>query len=209
MRNITTEDLERANIPARYWTAVSLKGIPKAASYRRTVQRYFAKFDQMQTDGIGLFLWSELNGTGKTSIAVVAAMWALANGRSTFYYRSEDLKEATISRTPFSGGATVYDRARDVDFLVLDDLGKEYKGQSGFIESVVENLLRERIQRRRVTFITSNIDPADLPTVFSRDVTEVLKEAVFPVEIGGPKMGGKLWRQDAARRLEALLEGDE
>lgn len=202
---LTHDDLERANIPARYWQGVALSNIPVAAHHRHTVLRYFRAFDEMQEAGVGLFLWSSANGTGKTAIACIAAMHALARGLSTFYYRSEDLKEATINRTPFTGTTTVYDRARDVDFLVIDDLGKEYKGASGYIESVIENLLRERIQRMRVTFITSNIAPSNLKTVFSLDVAEVMKEALITVKVADPSEGGKLWREEKRRAIKALL----
>lgn len=208
LRQLTTEDLQRANLPARYWEGIALSNIPKAAAYRKKVMRYFDNFEQMQTEGVGLYLWSAANGTGKTSIAVIAALWALERARSTFYYRSEDLKEATIQRTPYSGTQSVYDRARDVSFLVIDDLGKEFKGQSGYIESVIENLLRERIQRRRVTFITSNIKPNELKNHISQDVAEVMKEAIYPLEIGDPSTGGKLWRQDSFARIKSIL-GDE
>lgn len=209
MTTLTTAQLERANIPERYWQGISLVHLPAQAPYGKTVKRYFALFDDMLEEGIGLYLWSSENGTGKTSIAILAGLWALLRGRSVYYFRSEELREAVVKDREFSEGVTVKDRALTVDFLILDDLGKEYKNsKSGYTESVIENVIRERIQRKRVTFITSNVKPQGLAQMFGEDIPEVMKEGLVTVHIVGPDQGGKLWREEKRRAIRDKLFGE-
>lgn len=48
----------------------------------------------------------------------------------------------------------VWDRARHIDVLLLDDLGKEGQGRTGIDAQIFETLLRERSEELWPTIIT-------------------------------------------------------
>jgi hypothetical protein len=63
-RKLTIGDVRRANLPERYWEA-SLNVIPDRLDYKHKIEKYLANLVEMMDQGIGLYLWSAENGTGK------------------------------------------------------------------------------------------------------------------------------------------------
>ena len=92
---------------------------------------------------------------------------------------------ADIESTVFSEDITVMDRARDVDVLIIDDLGKEHNGASGYSEVVYENLIRVRSAHQRTTIITCNLSPKQLVERYGVSIMEVLRESAVPVHVEG------------------------
>lgn len=192
---LTTADLLRANIPRRYWE-VSFDKVPETAPYRGAVQKYLTNLGQHLERGEGLFLTHPTNGTGKTALAALVAKRALRLGYRAYYTMSEVYKTAVVQNQMFDEAQTVYDRARDVELLVLDDFGKEHKGASGWIESELENLIRERVQQRKTTVLTANILPQAISTHFTEDLASLLREGCYILLIPGEDSGGKNWRDE-------------
>jgi len=214
LRDLTPADLQRANIPERYWSA-TFKDVPKGAEHWGPVKTYLTDLESFLDNGEGLYLWSVENGTGKTALATLILRRALRLGYTGYYTRSEAAKRAmqVPERVLFDEATTVEQRLRAVDVLVLDDFGKEYRSQNGsmFTESAIEDLVRERVQRRKVTLYTANIPPRKLADngLFTVDLADVLRESVGHIEVVGPDRGGKLWRRDAATDLmDRLYDGD-
>lgn len=215
MRTLTADDLHRANVPERYWTA-SFKQVPPSAPYRATFAKYVRNLDEHLAAGEGLYLWSALNGTGKTALAAIALRHALGLGHTGYFIRSQAAKEAmqVPERKMFDEVTTVDERMRAVTLLVLDDFAKEHRTASGFAEAALEDLIRERVQRKKTTIITANVGPHKLaPKVpgevglFTVDLAEVLKESVAPIEIVGEAEGGVNWRAALGRDLKDRVLG--
>lgn len=202
--HLTNLDLERAGIPERYW-GVRLGNIPDTAAHKVEVTNYLAKLDELVPKGIGLFLWSKENSTGKTAIACMAGIKGMMLGYSVLFITAEDLKEAMLNDERFDEHSSVVQRAKNVDLMILDDLGKEYKGSSGFSETRFENLLRYRIQRNRATVVTSNLRPNQIGSIYAVDLAEVMKEALYGVEVVGEDRGGKNWRNEKALEIRRIL----
>ena len=200
---VTTDDLKRANCPQRYWTA-KWELIPPEARYVGEVLHYRDTLPTLLDQGVGLYLWSPENGTGKTALAALFVIAALANGYSAFFIRSSEMKEAVVENQRYDESTTLREHLRQVDMLVIDDLGKEHKGASGYAESLLEDVVRDRTQWKRATFFTSNVGPDKLASIYSADFADVLKECMLAVWVGGPREGGKAWREDERQRLQAL-----
>lgn len=203
-RTVTTDDMKRANCPARYWTAEWDK-LPLTAAYTETLTHFRDTLPTLLDQGVGVYLWSPENGTGKTAVAALFVIAAIQHGYSAFFVRSSEMKEAVVENQRFDDTTTLRERLREVEILVIDDLGKEHKGASGFAEGLLEDVVRDRTQWRRSTFFTSNLNPKQLAGIYSADFADVLKECTMPVLMGGPDKGGKLWREEERQRLKALL----
>ena len=87
-KRLTVADMKRANVPRRFWH-VSLDNIPDEYRYKELVQSYIDQLDEMFRQGVGLYLWSEENSTGKTSLAV-AVMKELMRKRRTAFSRKPE-----------------------------------------------------------------------------------------------------------------------
>lgn len=205
---LTSADLLRANLPARYWRGVKLSNIPETAPYLGDVTRYIDRIGEFLDAGIGLTLFSSENGTGKTAIASMAIRAALMHRKSAFFVRAATLQDSKI-RDVVAPDSDEYlmDRAASVELLVIDDFGKEHQAHSGFTVTLMEDLLRGRVQQARATIITTNLTPKEFRTVYSVDLAQAVKEALIPVHVVGEAHGGKDWREEAAKRNHQMLRG--
>jgi len=191
--------MKRANVPSRFWN-VKLSEIPEHLEYRDKVRKYLEKMDEMLENGIGLFLYSDENSTGKTSIAVLVLKQALRLRRTAYFEESGRLKAALIRAEEFEENIPIERRIRTVDLLVLDDVGKEYRTESGFAENTIESVLRDRSQSMRPTILTSNLKPNKIEQVYSADLAALLRETMIPLRISGYD-----WRAVKAEELRQML----
>ena len=193
-RELTREDMERMRIPLRYWK-VSYDGIsaerqhvrPDLLSAQETALSYLSQLDEMSSDGVGLLLWGP-NGTGKTSMAVVIAKEFRRRGHRVLFVEAASLKQYVINKVYFDGdeGELYWDRAMSVDVLVLDDFGKGTQDRTGFGARLFDELIRHRNAEKRVTFLTTNMDPREgLAEELLESTMHSLKECVIPVEVTG------------------------
>ena len=196
---MTVADMKRANVPSRFWN-VKLSEIPEHLEYKDKVRKYLEKMDEMLENGIGLFLYSDENSTGKTSIAVLALKQALRLRRTAYFEESGRLKAALIRAEEFEENIPIERRIRTVDLLVLDDVGKEYRTESGFAENTIESVLRDRSQSMRLTIMTSNLKPNKIEQVYSADLAALLRETMIPLRISGYD-----WRAVKAEELRQML----
>jgi len=198
-RKLTIGDVKRANLPERYWEA-SLSAIPDHLDYKRKIKKYIDNLVGMMEQGIGLYLWSTENGSGKTSIAALIAKEALRYGKTVFFEESSRLKGMLINKEQFEEGTSIEERMMMVDVLILDDIGKEYRTSSGYAENVIETLVRARVQKVKTTILTGNVHPKDMQKIYSEDFSALLKESVVPVNVTGHD-----FREARAKALSKLL----
>lgn len=199
---LTSSHLHTMSITRLFWGAgvESVVGPP-----RGIIQAYVRDLDLHLDRGHGLMFWGP-NGSGKTYMACALAKEVRRTGASVYFVAAGDLVQATIERRDVADedGEPVSERARSVDYLVIDDLGKE--GQSEFAERCVETLIRHRVGSVLPTCLTTNMSPAvdgGLHSRYSISFVEVLKEAVVPVRIDGVN-----WRDDRRSSMSGSLGAD-
>lgn len=203
---LTKAHMDLMRIPRRFWES-SFDAIPDCEG-KDVLRSYLRNIEDMLDRGEGLLLWGP-NGHGKTSAAVIVMMEARRRGASALFVQAETLRQAALEGTMFSDEKTLMDRAREVDFLVLDDLGKEHSGESGYTERLFENLIRGRSANKRVTLVTTNlpVNPpsaggASLKTKYIASMLEVMREAMYPVLLRTHN-----WRDRVQQDMEARLTG--
>lgn len=192
---LTADHLLLMRIPRRFWEV----GFDLIEPDLQVVLRnYLKNLDKMLDEGNGLLLWGD-SGRGKTSAACFMAMEVRRTGASVLMITAASLIESVLEKTEVEEGLLV-DRVRVVDFLLLDDLGKEHPGKSGFAERILENLLRERSAARLATFLTTNMSLDGLSERYKKSMLEVMKETILPV-----KVEGKNYREESRERLTKTL----
>ena len=71
------------------------------------------------------------------------------------------------------------------DVLLLDDLGRELKRNTKLSESTFDDVLRTRVQAGKVTFITTNLTPAEMGEGYGSAVLSLLQESSVVREVQG------------------------
>ena len=71
----------------------------------------------------------------------------------------------------------------NVKVLILDDLGKEYRTQSGWSENQFDQLLRNRFNSGLPTIITTNVSVKDWSSVYGESMESFVHEACLSFEI--------------------------
>lgn len=176
---LTAEHLLLMRVPRRYWDA-SFERISPGA--RAVIGNYLHRIDDMLDRGEGLLLYGP-NSVGKTSAAVYAAKEVRRTGASVLMSTAATLRDSVFEKADVMDGLPLVELARTVDFLLIDDLGKEQRNR--FSEHFFENLIRERGSNRLTTWITTNAGKDGLAALYKGTMMEVLKELVVPVEVAG------------------------
>lgn len=185
--DLTEEHLTWMRVPVRFW---EVKSGQVHESFREPLRDYLSTIDQKLDDGVGLILWGP-NGVGKTSAAVVVAKVARKAGASALFITAESFRQATLDKEKFDGDLLVTERATQVDVLVIDDLGKEHSGESAWAERLIENLIRVRAANKKVTVITTNMNPGQMEERYKRSMMEVLLEACVRIQADGESLREK------------------
>lgn len=169
-------------LPALYWR-VSYESITHDA-LQHIVRTYIEDMHGHLDDGIGFLFYGD-NGVGKTGAACVLAKAVRRTGASVLFVTAESLRQGVLNDEEFSGLQSLDERAHSVDFLIIDDLGKEHRGKSGWNETYWENLFRVRIAANRSTVVTSNRTLQQLRERYNKSMLEVMKEKILPVKVEG------------------------
>ena len=152
---LTKRHLVNANIPMDYWEA-------DFSTYEGPVEgvaetyRYLTRLKFYKEKGVGL-LYAGNTGTGKTSLMSIALKYIVQANWKVFMTSLSELVEA-IKRSWDTKDTTLVDVCKKVDYLGLDDLGKEHQGPTGFSAVTFDNLLRHRVQHCLPTFFTTNLN---------------------------------------------------
>lgn len=178
---ITVEQLERLNIGKRYWPSM-IHSIPQS-THRSLLEHYCLTMDDSYAVGSGLFLWGK-NGVGKTYAATAILKFAVIRGFSSYCVLADTLRTAYIDREMFDPEMTITKRVETVDFLLVEDLGKEYSGRgSNWAEMCFENMLRKRNRENLPTIITSNLTPEEFKKRYEESAMSLVLGTMDWVEV--------------------------
>jgi DNA replication protein DnaC len=188
MRNLAVDDLphtDAGKLVRRWierWGAFPVSGMPP---YER---------------GVGLLLTGP-NGTGKTTMASIAAQYLSDLGWSTKFIRAQDYYSLGIQamrtkdddeqerlQSAFDCYAAGWDGWR---VMVLDDLGVEYSTASGWSENVIINLIRSRFSDGAPTLVTTNLDEDGITKRYGPVLGDYIREAFWIVTVAGRSHRGR------------------
>lgn len=207
LKELYKADMRWMRIPEKFWRSdiekVSKSVGPQGrASPYDVVVRYINKIYSMRKKGTGLILWGP-SGCGKTSIACILAKEYRRRFFSVYYMLASELKDVVHSKEMFDENETCFSRAKGVDVLILDDLGKGVRDCQGFETGVLDEVVRKRNADNLITIITTNMQVASKDKVKNRKkdgkvnsldfllnetTIECLKEHAIPVFVTGENM---------------------
>jgi len=147
-----------ANIPQEY-RQLSFVNF-KAPLMRPTIvilKEYVDKIIENRQNGTSLYFYGAY-GTGKSALACVILIKALEHGYRCYF---TDLDFYLKKRAKQDDKDEDFDieTIRDAAFLVLDNVGAEYRDKNKYVLSSLEELLEYRIRLKLPTILTSNFAP--------------------------------------------------
>lgn len=177
--------LVKANIGEDYWECdfSNFKG-PKEA--KEVSIKYLKSLASMKQEGLGI-LYGGPPGPGKTTLAMIVMKYLVRANWNVVCTSLGEIVEM-IQKSWKSDDKDTEDfitHARRADFLFIDDVGKEHRGQSGFVQTVFDNLIRYRVQHRLPTFITTNLTRGELHGLYGDSLISLLEGKMLTCVVNG------------------------
>lgn len=176
-----------ARIPQIYWN-IPLDVFPDK-KVQNIVEKYCLFLNQAYSHGQGI-IFSGAHGTGKTLLSCYIAQRALEKGYTVRYMPFSKLIDLLFQgmRNP-ELLKKIYLMIERIEFLVLDDLGKEYTGVNDQLNQKVslsvDVLLRERVNRGLVTILSTNYTQRDLKQRYGDSVFSIMSQVGRLVPVKG------------------------
>lgn len=168
-----------------------VRGVPPEVAAQ--VADYVARFDDYYDNGVGLVLWSERTGTGKSLLTYLAIKEALAREYQVYFTSfTEMIDHHTASWSDKEHRAWFARHIQNIPVLGIDDIGKENPGRANVVDELLDRVIRSRIAHGRVTFLNSNLNPVHTGEPgkdFSRyqaGLLDLLAERSLVIEVTGP-----------------------
>lgn len=170
----------------------------------RVIKTYLAEFESMEGAGMGLYIYSNTKGSGKTRMAASLANELIREkGKAVkFATSSAILKEirATWDKDSRYTESGLLDQLVQTEILIIDDFGTEKVAD--WINDKFYYLINERYIGRKITIITSNTPLKNLDydqRIISR-LKERSYEVAFPEESVRETIAG-IYSQNMLRRI--------
>lgn len=144
---------------------------------KKFIDSFINNFNKWDESGLGLYIWSTMKGSGKTFLAS-----CICNELMKKYAMRTKFVSATnllnIAQSGDKNAYSEYDREPikllcRCKLLVIDDLGQKTSGTE-WMNDILFRITDERMQKKLVTIITSNIKMTEL-TLDDRVVDRINK----------------------------------
>lgn len=152
-----------SNIGKSYWnlTLENFEGHPDDLN---SLKYYISKASKMYENGKGLYIHGG-NGVGKTTLAILFLKHIIHNSKCSALFAP--FADLVILNSRIIGGFHDKDAdksisyIKNVDFLVLDDIGKEFDNGKDYTRATLNSILRYRDLWNKPTIYTAN-SPLDV-----------------------------------------------
>jgi DNA replication protein DnaC len=159
------------------------------AEVGKLIKDYLKNIESNFDNNVGIFLYGS-NGTGKTFLASLivkeAYIYRYTSRRCTFmdyineYTKLWGIKDAEKKEEE---EGLFYHNYKSVEFLVLEELGKEL--DTKLSPTVLEDLLRYREERGLVTIICTNLAPKEIVERYGASISSLIKGNFRPIMLVG------------------------
>ena len=195
-----------SGIEKEYWD-LTLSDFNGDQIAKEAVAAYIKNIDNAVKNGLGLGL-SGSHGTGKSMSAILILKAAVEAGYSIRFITLAELMK--LIKSQFNENEeeakTFYeDKVRNIELLVIDDIGEEYtpKDYGAFCVAEMSLLFRHRRRSCLPTIVTTNLTKADLELKYGSSMSSLMKSNFKFVTIAGED-----YREKQGEKWEQLLNGD-
>lgn len=182
---LTEKKMLSAGILEEFWN-LDIDQFKGNEAVTKVVHEYLDNLDNARKRGISIFFYGT-NGTGKTFLGVEVLKEALRKGYSAQFTSLGGVIQALTDGWYDAEKRRRYEeRIRDVDFLMIDDVGKEMRvSKNGLTEMVFDNLIRYRSFRNKPMILTTNSDIESVENVYGKSIVSLLHGKFIPIRVVG------------------------
>jgi DNA replication protein DnaC len=179
-----------ANIPLKF-RRTSLKDVEDNKLLVKAigeVNDYVAHIKKRKETGAALYFYSEQTGTAKTLLGCYILSQAIQRGYTAYFAEVNScIEKLTAGWYDEADKISFKQDILEVDFLLIDDLGSELQtdNSSKLIQAGLHQILRERANHLRPTFITSNLSRQKIIGIYNFRIDSILHEHMRDVECIG------------------------
>lgn len=167
---------------------------------KNLINAYITKYLEMESNGIGLYIYSGTKGSGKTMLSC-CLLNEIANryGKNVKFVNILDFIEMT--KKSYDGQTEDIDSIYQAKFLVLDDIGVQMPQE--WINSILYRLINDRYVKRRPVIYTSNI-PIEYLKIDNR-ITDRIESLTYPVKLPEESIRRDTQRQAKQELLNRIM----
>lgn len=150
-----------ANIGFEYWP-INEKNFQGEQEDLDKIACYFNKIAQLKQEGRGFYISGPAYGTGKTTLGIMFLKKVLETTKYNALFIP--CSELVIINAKFMQNhydttlGEKIDYIKNVDFLMIDDLGKEFDDNKDWSRAALNSILRYRAMWKKITIFTSNLE---------------------------------------------------
>lgn len=200
-KRLTNQQMLKAGILEEFWELEfeQYKGKPEVI---KVLNDYRENIVNAREKGISIFLHGT-NGTGKTFLGVEILKEALRKGYTVQFASLGGIVQALTDGWYDADKRLIYERRiRDVDFLMIDDVGKEMRvSKNGLTEMVFDNLIRYRTFRNKPMVLTTNSDISSIENAYGKSIISLLYGKFIPLRIIGDDYRKTVLSKNVLERL--------
>ena len=182
MDKLITERVTAAGIPEKFRKAKVLgfkvdcyktqENIDAATIAKKMATQFVERFEEMETIGKGLYLYSRTKGSGKTRLISSVANALLSKyQRNVLFIKAADISaqvRKTYNKKAEVTEEEVLEVFRSVEVLVIDDLAVD--DPTGYAEDLLGKILDHRMDRQLITLITSNRTLDEIDSLYKKGI---------------------------------------
>lgn len=189
-QSLSNKNLSIIGIPKKFYD-ISIDDFKadeeELVKVRDYVADYIANIDDKYMKNSGIYFYGS-NGVGKTMLSCIIAKEAYRNRytskrvtlseyvqKYTAMWGAKDPEEKVALEEEF------YNRFKAVDFLVLEEIGKEL--DTKVVRPILEDLLRYREDNGMVTIFCTNLSPVKVKEIYGASIFSLIKGNSYPVLI--------------------------
>ncbi len=168
------------------------------------IKLYVDNFEQMKERGLGLYLYSNSKGSGKTRLISSIANELLKNYQVKFATSQriiEEIKKSWDKNSEYTESKIINDLC-NADILIIDDFGVEKI--SSWVNDKFYYIINERYIKKRITMFTSN---ESLETIeYDERIMSRIKENTLQFHFPEESIRERIMRQNENELAEMMGE---
>jgi DNA replication protein DnaC len=190
-----------SNIPDTYQT-VSFDQFKKQDDPGlEKVQMYSRKLMKVRTKGLGIHLYNERIGVGKTMLGVCVLLEAIRNDKWVWFTTMTRLLEDVRKGYDDKGKRQIIEWAMfNTDFLMIDELEKFNNTESGWLTDRLNDLIQTRVNYKRPFITTGNVSLEDISDKYQGHLISRLKSRQIEVKVGGASEDYRVETQEKEKK---------
>lgn len=166
--------LVAGGIPPEFWSVEQFNFVYNTTNLG-VVKKYCDDLTSAKRSGRGFTFLGE-NGAGKTGMATLILARALRAGFSVGYLTAHDYLSGIPASWRDPALREWLDELTAADFMVLDEMGKEYRAQDASRMADMDGLLRARRSARRPTICISNLGRSEFKDVYGASIDSIMSD---------------------------------